>query len=154
GQPRLVFRTTFSSSETAKAIGRVVPDVLEPQLRATSLPAGARMRVALVRGPSRGGATFDTLLFKALRFNGKSALENGSDYRHFVVDDPAAAPSVVDAVTAFEPHVIVLLAVPSAAVIEPLERRWRAGRARPRYVFMSSIPNDVLAWIGDSPERR
>ena len=161
-QPRLVWRTTYSSAETAKAMGHIVPDLLEPQIRATPgvLAASAPMRVALVRMTSRGGSTFNELLFKALRYNGKSALENGTDFRELVFDetDPSKvdgdAKQLVVALDRFAPHVIILVADQGMRIIEPLERAWTHASYRPRYLFMTPLTQALLDWMGSSLERR
>ena len=158
GSPRLVWRSTFSSAETAKALGQIVPDLVEPKLRASRviLPS-APMRVAVVRTESRGGSTFNTLLFKALRFNGKSALDNGSDYRELVFDPAKLEPemeALAAALDAFAPHAIVLLADAEMAIIDPLERLWSHTAYRPYYLFMSSFRPQLVDWLGSSASRR
>ena len=158
GSPRLVWRSTFSSAETAKALGQIVPDLVEPKLRASrALLPSAPMRVAVVRTESRGGSTFNTLLFKALRFNGKSALDNGTDYRELVVDpaklDTEIGP-VAEALDAFAPHAIVLVVDAEMAIIDPLERLWSHTAYRPYYLFMSSFRPQLVDWLGSSASRR
>jgi serine/threonine-protein kinase len=160
GQPRLVWRTTFSSAQAAKAIGHFVPDVLETRLRADT--SKAPLKVALVRDKSRGGATFDALLLDALRFNGKSAIANGDDFRRFIIDGSVAARveeearAAVEGVNAFAPNVIIYSADIAEVryFVEPLERIWSHGATRPTYVQVSHIMPDVMPWVGSSAERR
>jgi hypothetical protein len=161
GQPRLVWRTTYSSAESARAIGHVVPDLLEPALRRSGGGAreNAAIRVALVRQQSRGGTTFDSLLFKALRFNGKSALENGDDYREVVArsDDGGEARDFNSAATelvSFAPRVVIVIIDGPAGLMEAVERRWPRAAPRPVYLFITPIEAEVLRWVGGSAERR
>jgi branched-chain amino acid transport system substrate-binding protein len=164
GQPRLMWRTTYSSAETAKAIAHVVPDLFEPQIRGLPgvLPREAPMRVAFLREKSRGGPIFDDMLFDALRFNGKSALANGANFREIVFDDSepgsgeAAAESALDALRAFAPHVVVFGANPSAIVhvIEPFEESAPPAAYHPRYLWMTALHQEALDWIGTSAGRR
>jgi serine/threonine protein kinase len=163
GQPRLVWRTTYSSADSAKAIGRVVPDLLEPQVRALpGVLAGAPIRVALVRSRSRGGSTFDDMLLSALRFNGKSVVDNAGDFRALVVDesDPskldADVSAAAQAALAFAPHVTLVILAEGAAVrfLDEVERGWSRAAYRPRYLFMTNLVAPVLDWIGTSVDRR
>jgi len=61
-----------------------------------ALSSDRPMRVALVRAKARAQWLVSDAVFGALRFNGKSAMENGSDFRQFIladtgdVEDPAA----------------------------------------------------------------
>jgi serine/threonine-protein kinase len=158
GEPRLVWRTTYSSALTARALGRVIPDLLEPMLR--PLHDAAPLRVALVRMKSRGGAAFDEHLFGALRFNGKPVLENGRSYREVVFDesDPAKLDPQIEDVTRtlaeFAPDAIIFIADTQAPVIDALEKRWRSGARRPYYLFMTTLQPPVLDWLGRVAERR
>ena len=76
-----------------------LPDLLEPAARTGpgAVPLGTPIRVALLRGQMRGGSTFSELLFKELRFNGKSALDNGADYRELFFGAGASSAPSTDA---------------------------------------------------------
>jgi hypothetical protein len=97
-------------------------------------------------------------VFRALRFNGKSALENGDDFRPYVLDDSegADAGSIVDALLAFHPTVVFLTSAASISkVVVPLEQRWDRGRPRPSYLITSAgFASDVFTFVGKDPERR
>lgn len=148
GEPRLVWRSTIDSVAMTTPIAALLSDVLEPRIRGT-------VKVAVVRR-RKGGSDLASALFRALRYNGKSALENGDAFRQYVEDDDAPGPAadVVDALLAFRPDVIFVLSDEfESKVLEPLERRWGAG-ARPYYLTTSDIGMDMAAWAGKDPDRR
>jgi serine/threonine-protein kinase len=164
GQPRMVFRTTYSSAEAAAPIGMLVAGVLEPQVRALpgAVRAGAPLRVALLRQDDAAGLGFADALFRMLRYSGRSALENGSSYREmaYPFDTGGAASPDFDAIAAklasFAPHVIVHFGADEAflRVVDPLERAWTERSFRPRYLKPTALPPSVLEWIGTGAERR
>ena len=157
--PRLIWRTTFSSAQSAKVMARFVLDVLEPRVR--SAPNGRRVRIAFVRDKSRGGATWDALMLDKLRFNGKSIAENGDDFARFVIDTSSPETMAADAkaaavaVDAFAPDIILWSVdnIPTANFIDLVERGWTA-RHRPFYMSVGQLSTDTFRWIGASAERR
>jgi hypothetical protein len=160
--PRLVWRTTFNNVDTASAIGLAVPGVLEPKVRAQpgALAPGAPMRVALLRVATRGGTALTQLIFDKLRFNGRSALDNGRSFREFVFDEadtsPEAATARVRELLDFAPQVVVLVAnAPTyERVLAPLETQWPAGAARPYYLLITELVPETREWVGATVERR
>jgi branched-chain amino acid transport system substrate-binding protein len=159
-QPRLIWRTTFNSSQAAKVIGHFLPEVVEPRVRAAKARAGGPLRVALLRDKTRGGATWDSLILDTLRFNGKSVVENGDDFRRVIVDTApdkiaAEASTAVSSLVRFAPDVVILSAdFPQVQyAIDPIDRGL-AGRP-PYYLGVSQVFSpDVLAWAGASASRR
>jgi serine/threonine protein kinase/ABC-type branched-subunit amino acid transport system substrate-binding protein len=159
GQPRMIWRTTYSAAEMALPIAQIVPQLLEPEL-APKL-GGQPLRVALVRQDDATGLGFADTLFKSLRFNDRSALENESSYREFVSalgagGSPSEHKKLLDNLIAFAPHVIVYFGSSEALadIAEPLERGWRDPGVRPRYVKTSPFGPPVHAFIGTNAERR
>jgi serine/threonine-protein kinase len=158
GQPRLVWRTTYSAAEMALPIAQLVPEVLEPELRPR---LGANpLRVAIVRQDDATGLGFADALFRNLKFNGRSALENESSYHEFVSslgagDDPAEYDKLVPKLAAFAPHVIVFFGSDESLVhvAGALERGWH-DPVRPRYVRTSPLGPLVHQFIGTSADRR
>jgi serine/threonine-protein kinase len=163
GQPRMIFRTTYSSAEVAEAIARLVPEVLEPEIRATPGAVHGRepLRVALVRQDDAAGIGFGEALFRALRFNGRSALENDANYREltYPFDEGEHEPNldpVVEPLVAFAPHVVIDFGSDDGLLrlIEPLERRWATTGFRPRYLKSTVLGPDVLTFAARHPDRR
>jgi branched-chain amino acid transport system substrate-binding protein len=161
GQPRLVWRTTFNSVQTAEALGAIVPELLEPQVRAQGkLAPAAPIRVALLRSKATRLSAFSDSFFQHLTFNGRTALANADDYREFVFDEDATKAAseyagIVGGLLAFAPHVVVYVGGDAlvTSVLEPLEGAWRE-RQRPRYVAISPLSREVFAFAAADPERR
>lgn len=122
----------------APVVARRVRDI-ETQLRA-SAPADFEMRVAVLREDSLPGDAFYSALVTTLRFNDKTAAENGSRFVDVKSADPKVgfvhstyAKAIVDAA----PDVIVV-AVGSDFGLKYLgliEQQWPSGKPRPRYLL-------------------
>jgi len=160
GGPRLVWRTTYNGADVAAAMSAFVAGGIEPDVRKT---IGAKaMRVALVRPSNAVGAAFSSAVFRTLRFNAKTALENGYDFREMTYAFEADAKSkelatLVDDVLAFAPHVVLHLGGTPAffdGFLAPVEARWPAGTMRARFVASVLLAPDYLKIIGDSVDRR
>jgi serine/threonine-protein kinase len=158
--PRLVWRTTYNLAHTSGAIAALVEQQFEPAAQAREKPARPT-RVALVRYKSQGQLAFADAVFERLRFNGKSALENASDYRQTVLDEgkPAEDPQFVDvwqALAEFAPTVVIHHGdddlIPK--VILPLETHWPRGRARPFYVNPTIASDELLGPVARDPDLR
>jgi hypothetical protein len=156
GEPRLVWRSTLNAADTGHPTAALI-GALEPRIRAAGLGAG-QMRIALVR--TAGGARSRDLtdvLFRELRFNGKSALENGDAFRQYVygaddagVDRDAVVAKILD----FAPQVIVAQGVAFVhEIAEPLEASWHRG-PRPIYLANTDLPDDAAAFVGTDAGRR
>jgi branched-chain amino acid transport system substrate-binding protein len=159
GQPRMIWRTTYSAAEMALPIAQLVPQVIEPELRPKL--GGKPLRVAVVRQDDATGLGFGDTLFRTLSFNQRSALENESSYREFVSAlgvgaEAADYAKLVAKLVEFAPHVIVYFGSSEALahIIDPLERDWQGGAVRPRYVKTSPFGAPVHALIGTNAERR
>jgi serine/threonine-protein kinase len=156
-EPPLVWRTTHSLSESAEAIGRLLADVVEPGLRAEG---AATTRVVLLRRKTPSLLAFSERLFDTLRYNGKSALENGADFREFAVDWDSASPetyrSIVAKLLDIQPTVILYTGSPFIdTVIEPLEKQWPASaRVRPRYVTPVVFDDPLFPVVGVNRDLR
>jgi serine/threonine-protein kinase len=145
-EPRLVWRTTLNFAESARPLGALIANVLEPRARAAGLVPGTALRVALVRTSAPGARDFTDVLFRSLTFNGKSALENGDDFRQFVLDEEHdGGADLVEPLARFAPHVIIYQGGTFVRrVAGPLEARWRRDAPRPFYLVGSTI--DSGAW--------
>lgn len=162
GVPRLVWRTTYISAAAATALSAWIAGELEPSLRGGGELAHGAMRVALVRPRGAAGAALSDAFFKTLRFNGKTALDNGPSYREmtFEAEAPSASPEYAAMrreLLAFAPHVVVYAG--NAAIVEalfaPLEQHWpRNAQHRPRYASVGLLPRELLDFIGTNTDRR
>jgi eukaryotic-like serine/threonine-protein kinase len=146
GEPRMVWRTTISTSMNIAVSSALVSDVLEPDLRAHGLPAGEPLRVAFINVDNTTGMSNADAVVGSLRFNGRSAAENGESFRQFLVHDGPdvdEAKNIAREVATFRPHV-VLDAATDSAIVSALEAVWQAG-PRPRYVVSSIEAGPLLA---------
>ena len=119
------------------------------------------MRVALLRPRNAAGAVLSDTVFKTLRFNGKSALENGYDFREmtFEAEAPASSPEygkLAADLLAFAPHAVLYAgnAAIVPALFAPVEEKWPRGAPRPRYASIALLPKELLDFIGTSVDRR
>jgi branched-chain amino acid transport system substrate-binding protein len=147
-EPRLVWRSTLDSDASILPLAELVAQVLEPRVRAEGF--GTReLKIALVR-PNGGQSDAAEEILRDLRFNGKTALENGDNLRHYVYDPEStdgidvAVHSLVD----LAPQIVIVWGGFSAStVIARLESRWDHG-ARPIYATPSSFGADTVALLG------
>lgn len=109
------------------------------------------IRVALVQGSLAPAKDIGQILLSdpdnSLVFNGKKTLDNDEDNFLFVQltssfeDDEAEATAVIEALSTFKPHVVVVTAGDefTSKVLPVLEDNWdttpETGQARPFYVF-------------------
>jgi branched-chain amino acid transport system substrate-binding protein len=162
GLPRLVWRTALSATQTAAASAALVAGVLEPAARRGPLGSRDPMRVALVRQDDPAGQGFADAFFGALKFNGRSAVENGADFDEILFPFAAAGAPGAAGVTAaqkalaFAPHVIVYFGADEtfARILEPLERAWPARTPRPVYLKPAVLGEAVVAFVGRDADRR
>ncbi|HEY2518054.1 MAG TPA: bifunctional serine/threonine-protein kinase/ABC transporter substrate-binding protein [Polyangiaceae bacterium] len=147
---RLVWRTTLNLSSEFAALAPLVHDIIEPRVRA-ALHDSRPTRVARLRPRSIVRNETDAL-FRSLRFNEKSALENGDRFRQFVFDDNATASPdpVVDQILDFAPDVIIYSGPFEKTVLAPLEQLWNKG-PRPYYASVSGNTDATLDFISRSP---
>jgi hypothetical protein len=98
-------------------------------------------------------------LTSVLRFNGKSVVENGDDFREITLEDGAAAraPSL-ERLQSFLPTVVIIYPMHSGEavreLVEGLETGWPATAARPTYVFLTGIPGGLREFVASSAGRR
>ncbi|WP_394846468.1 bifunctional serine/threonine-protein kinase/ABC transporter substrate-binding protein [Pendulispora brunnea] len=162
-EPRLVWRTTFNTAVNMIPVSAVVAEVIEPSLRASHvLKPDEPMRVVHLRIRNTTGLSGSDALLGTLRFNGKSAVENGSNYLELLYTNPQdprpiADSSIVDALLKFRPHVIISAGFDTntKTVLAPLETRWpRSEGFRPRYVVAGMYGDDFFQLLGKNAERR
>jgi tRNA A-37 threonylcarbamoyl transferase component Bud32 len=153
-EPRLVWRSTLDQKDYARAIARFISDFLEPAARSSGL--GARpLKVATV-WPKMSNHSFVDTLFGVLRFNSRSALDNGGSFRQFIVESDENGPdqSLVEALLSFAPGVIVFGGDDfTRSLLGPLEARWGRDR-RPTYLTASGFGSDATAFAGRDATKR
>lgn len=163
GLPQLVWRTTYSSADAAAAISTWIDRELEPSLRATTRELAHReVRIALVRPRSAAGDALGAAFLKKLRFNGATALDNGSGYRELTTEAeaPRTAPEytrIRSDLLAFVPDIIIYAA--NLAIVDalfaPLEAQWPASAPhRPRYISVASLSKELIDFIAGDRDRR
>jgi ABC-type branched-subunit amino acid transport system substrate-binding protein len=151
GHARMVWRTEVAVTEFAGPIAAVVEKHLEPLLRSR---AQGPIGVALLRSEVNVGQSLADVLYRTLRFNGRSALENGESFKQFIVDDEAAHNArIVQDLVRFHPDLILYLAEPEVAVFERIERAW-SGAQKPYYVFPAFFFAEELAFISQDDALR
>jgi len=163
--PRMVWRTTANNNDVARALSAFTETVLEPRIRGagggvTWLRSTDAVRVVLVRPKNTAGAAFSDAVFRSLRFNGKSALANGYDFRELTYDDANVqkdAAAMLSELLRFTPHVVLYAG--SAAIVRdvlgPLEDRWpKEARVRPRYASVAMLTAETLSFLGSNADRR
>jgi branched-chain amino acid transport system substrate-binding protein len=163
GQPRMVFRTTYSSAEAAAPIGLLISEVLEPGIRALpgAVAGGDGLRVALVTQDDPAGLGFADAVFRKLRFNGRSALENESRYREIAYPfdtSDGKEPNigqVAEKLLSFAPHVIIHFGADDVLerLLDLVERDWKRPGFRPRYVKPTALTPGLLGFVGKRPDR-
>ncbi len=161
GSARLTWRTTSDITQMAAPIGLLVSELLEPQIR-SQRGREQGTRVALLAFKSPAQLAFADTLLGELRFNGKTAIENGPDYRPFTVDGLAADAKpdydgVASALAAFAPDVIIYYGGEQLVnhVLAPLEAKWpAAGKHRPIYIDPTTFSDAAMTFVGKNAERR
>jgi serine/threonine protein kinase len=151
---RLVFRTTYSQVQPLDVDAALVAQDLEPRWRAHA--AGRPMRVAFVHRRDLLFRAFSDRVLSTLRFNGKSAVENGDDFRELSYGDGGDARAAARAaLVGFRPDVVILAAAGDFnVVVRPLEEEWPSGAPRPTYAMAFAPYEETWPFIGASAERR
>jgi serine/threonine-protein kinase len=160
--PRLLYRTTYNSEVTARFLAEVIPRSLEPVL-AREL-RGKPRKVALLRSRATRLSAFSDTFFRALSFNGKPALENGTRYREFVFDedDPARTADdyrqIVEHLARFAPHVVVYVgddAFVRDVVLRAAPRAPEVGDGiAPYWLSLGSFAPSLLRALGTGDTRK
>jgi hypothetical protein len=151
---------TYSLSEAAPALSKVVETVIEPELHRQGVQ---RIRIANVRVKAPGYLAFSERLFGTLHFNGKNALDNAEDYREFVFDtdsdpdSPTAYEAGLARLRDFAPNVVIYgggLGI-IRQVLKRLEKSWPASsKVRPRYLSLAVLGDEAAAMAGQDADLR
>lgn len=160
----LVWRTCPSDALQAIPLSDLMGPV-EAQVRSEQMIApGASIRVAMtVKGDAYGTGLADAVTPKLL-FNGKSAVDNGDDFKRIDYSDPSTTmvdySTVIAEVIVHKPHIVLLFGTAEAAaeVFSGVEAAWGdITPAIPRPYYL--VPDggkvaDLLEQIGDDDDRR
>src|SRR5262249_20672954 len=130
----------------------------------TGLSEKEPIRVALLRDDTPTSEAFAHDVFKELSFNGKSALDNGRNYREIAVreraapDAGAAATSPAEQLARLARHLILCLFTTAGRAnmtreMATLEDRWTAPH-RPRYLGATPFASELIELVGANAERR
>lgn len=158
---RLVWRVTTSVDMNIPALAALLEGVVEPDLRAEPglLAPGEPIRVALVRVTNPSGQSYADSMSTGLRFNGKSAIENGDHFRQFqtaesLTDNPEEDARVAKQIAEYAPHVIFHAGSDQLPVM--IERAWLPStRHRPRQISPSGyVVARALTWAREHPDFR
>ena len=148
GSPRLVWRTTDSTSQMARAVAAFYAAEVEPKLVAER---GHRpLRVTALRYENVTGLGFADALVSSLRLGGTSVAEAGGRFHEVVVpgDDPSAeaSPAALAPILAQRPDVVVF---PGGEFVTwavlPLEAAWPRDLPRPTYLSGPALSDAQIA---------
>lgn len=161
----LVWRTCPSDALQAIPLAELVPPI-EQQVRAEQMLAPTdQIRVAMtVKGDAYGSGLADAVTPKLLFNGGKTAVENGDNFKRVDYGDPSTTmvdySTVIAEVIAHKPHVVLLFGTAEAAaeVFDGIEAAWGdISPAIPRPFYL--LPDggkvaDLLEKVGDNDDRR
>lgn len=166
----LVWRTSPSDIYQAQAMDLYLPQVVEPDVRATlSLMPGDKVKVTILNKGDSYGSGLGKAVEKDLILNGAPALDtsNAGSYVRFDYGDPDDAqnnPTKYDqAVTQVlddTPHILIILGTTEVVtdLLKPIEDGWPSGLPyRPTYVLSDGgVVNELWETVGtdDALRRR
>ena len=152
GQPRMVWRVSYSSAILAGALTALVATV-ERQLRASHvLGPGEPMRVLLDRVANTTGIGVSDAVVAQLRYNRGTVAENGErTFREVIVPDLAdmdgntGGGRIAAEIAAFRPHVVIDTAG-GPELVPAAEAAWpKTERFRPVYAMQGSLSDAEYA---------
>ena len=147
GSVRLVWRTAASTATRVPALAAVLEQFAEPRER--SRVAGRDLRVALLRMQGPVGLMLAEGLVEVLRINGKSAAENGRNFRavSFEPETHESNKVAIDALLGFAPDIVLLDGSQDAIdeVVQPFESQLGKAGKRPTYLVVGSLEGGSLA---------
>jgi ABC-type branched-subunit amino acid transport system substrate-binding protein len=142
----LVWRTVAPSTYEARAMAPFLAEMERRVRRERHLDERDPIRVAMLVSRGYLGLSIAEIATAQLRFNDKSAASNGRDFLRVDYDDPHVQPdagyaSVVDALLAFRPDVVITAGLRELLldVLPAVEGRWPDDVPRPSYLLNSDI---------------
>lgn len=162
----LVWRTCPSDALQAIPLAALVPP-LEEQIRAeqTLMPTD-QIRVSMtVKGDAYGTGLADEVTPQLTFNDGKTAVQNGDNFKRIDYDDPSTNPmvdytTVIAEVIAHKPHVVLLFGTTESAneLFDGIEAAWgdiAPPIPRPYYLLPDGGKvAELLEKIGDNEDRR
>lgn len=149
-QPRIVFRTTYNTLDTGPALAAFVSH-LEAERWPRQKLRGNELRISVARMKNRSAVAMSEALFGALRFNGKSALDNGGAYQELGYERTEEFAKLAEDIARHRPHVVIASDPP---LIERIEAVWPRDRPRPTYLMFTPFNDQVLEFLGRDRDRR
>ncbi|HEY8089312.1 MAG TPA: hypothetical protein VIF09_15740, partial [Polyangiaceae bacterium] len=151
--PRMIWRTNYSVEAAADATAAFLPAVIEPRTHATTT------RVTLVRDDISYVLPFAQRLYQGLTFNGKSARDNGEDYREVLFGDtstPEGLKRAASAIVAARPTIVVSIGQEEKVLptVREVEASWPASVPRPTYLIVEDTAAILAPLLGKSLDRR
>jgi ABC-type branched-subunit amino acid transport system substrate-binding protein len=150
----LFYRAIASDNVVAAAMAQAVGTSLEPTLRSTGVVT-SEMRVALVVDASF--QVFAQELLSTLVFNGKSVVDNGSNFlsiQYSVSATPAEFAAVVQKIDTFQPNLVIGLGTDAfySSIMGPTEAQWPSTAPRPYWWFPASPSSALLTVLGTNAD--
>lgn len=131
---RIIPRLALEAPMAAWRVAR-----LEEEIKAGPTPPST-LKVAVLMTPGRAHEAFVAALDEKLRFNGKTANDNGSSFKIVKTEDPRLVPvdhvKHTETIAAFAPDVIVVVMSGDfpAYYLGSIEQLWTPGTRRPHYI--------------------
>ncbi len=154
-QPRMVFRVTSYAASSKNATAVLVRNVIEPELRTStkSLGPAGRLKIAVLQTANASGTSAIDALVSALEKRASKSGDATEEVRPFIIQDSmkeelvAGDSVVIDAISAFAPHIILDGGAHHAAFLA-VEQRWSNRVAyRPRYVIGAGLSGGPVAQL-------
>jgi ABC-type branched-subunit amino acid transport system substrate-binding protein len=147
GEERLYYRTSASDLQHIPTLVRAIPDYFEPTLRRAGGPlqGGQPLKVMVLLRRDDTNMTAADLIFATIRINGTlPSTTNDDNVRFFAYganaeagSDGIEAAGVVQVVTAYKPHVLVLQGSDEVytSLIPRIEQAWTETAYRPQMLI-------------------
>jgi serine/threonine protein kinase/ABC-type branched-subunit amino acid transport system substrate-binding protein len=149
---RLVWRSVYSVQQLIDTVAAFVAEELEPQWKLKA--PGRTTRVAYLLPQDIMLRSLSDRLISVLRFNGKSVLENGDDFRELPMEKESYARTRAE-LARFRPSIVLeIKRAGFEEVIQPLEEKWPPGEPRPMYAFTYALDPESVAFIAAKADRR
>jgi hypothetical protein len=154
GDTSLLYQHGMPTAAIVPGLALRVP-AIEAAVRADPSFVGEDVRVAVISDPAGALASAVTAVASRLVFNGKSAADNGPNYRALALGPASTLSDVVVALCAFTPEIILLPEATdslSSPLVAAVEACWPAGAIRPTYLGTGLASSGTLSVVGTNAE--